>query len=237
MLTLTALSHNFGPQPVLDRIDLTVAPGEFVVVIGASGCGKTTLLRLAAGALAPSTGRVENHFSRTACVFQEPRLLPWRDAIDNAGFGLKALGLDGPNRRARAADILTRLGFSAADLRKRPAALSGGMAQRVALARALAIAPDLLLMDEPFGALDIGTRRRMQDLTRQEAEQAGMAVLFVTHDIAEALRLASRIVVLSPQPGQIVANFAHAPLRDPAEIFKAASVLLKRPEIEAALFR
>ena len=130
---------------------------------------------------------------------------------------------------------MTRLGLGADDLGKRPAALSGGMAQRVAFARALAVAPDLLLMDEPFGALDVGLRRSMQDLARQEAEKAGTAVLFVTHDIPEALRLASRIIVLSPRPGRIVADIAHAPLRDPAEIFRAAADLLKRPEIRSRL--
>jgi NitT/TauT family transport system ATP-binding protein len=236
MLTLTALCKNFGSQPALAPIDLAVAPGEFVVVIGASGCGKTTLLRLAAGAVAPSSGQVDNRYARTASVFQAPRLLPWSDAVDNAAFGLKALGLDRRARRARAEAILMRLGLGVADLSKKPAALSGGMAQRVAFARALAVAPDLLLMDEPFGALDIGLRLKMQDLTRREAEKGGMAVLFVTHDIAEALRLASRIVVLSPRPGRIVADLAHRPLREPAEIFAAAASLLKRPDIEAALF-
>jgi len=236
MLSLTELCKNFGPQRIIAQIDLVVAPGEFVVVIGASGCGKTTLLRLAAGALSPTTGRVDNRFSRTASVFQEPRLLPWRTAIDNAAFGLKALGFDRRQRRAKAETILARLGLDAAELGKRPAALSGGMAQRVAFARALAVAPDLLLMDEPFGALDIGMRRSMQDLTRREAEKAGMAVLFVTHDISEALRLASRIIVLSPRPGRIVADIRHNPLSDPAEIFQAAASLLKKPEIEAALF-
>ena len=213
-----------------------IAPGEFVVVIGASGCGKTTLLRLAAGALSPTTGCVENHYLRTASVYQQPRLLPWSTAVDNAAFGLKALGWDRRRRRAEAETILARLGLGADDLGKRPPALSGGMAQRVAFARALAVAPDLLLMDEPFGALDVGMRRSMQDLTRDELEKAGTAVLFVTHDIPEAMRLANRIIVLSPRPGRIVADIAHTPLRDPAEIFQAAATLLKRPEIEAALF-
>lgn len=236
MLTLTKLSQDFGAQRIVEQIDLVIAHGEFVVVIGPSGCGKTTLLRLASGALSPSSGSVENRYLRTASVFQEPRLLPWSGAIDNAAFGLKAFGRDRRQRRAEAESILTRLGLGAADLDKRPVALSGGMAQRVAFARALAVEPDLLLMDEPFGALDVGMRKLMQNLTLQEAQKAGMAVLFVTHDIAEALRLASRIIVLSPRPGKIVADIAHAPLRDPAEIFHAAADLLKRPEIEASLF-
>ncbi len=236
MLTLSELCKDFGPKRIVEQIDLIVAPGEFVVVIGPSGCGKTTLLRLAAGALSPTSGRVENRYLRTASVFQEPRLLPWSTAAENAAFGLKALGRNRSQRRDEAEAILTRLGLGADDLGKRPAALSGGMAQRVAFARALAVSPDLLLMDEPFGALDVGMRRSMQDLTRQEVEKAGTAVLFVTHDIAEALRLASRIIVLSPQPGRIVADIAHSPLHDPAAIFQAAADLLKRPEIDGALF-
>jgi NitT/TauT family transport system ATP-binding protein len=207
-----------------------------MVVLGASGCGKTTLLRIAARALAPTAGTVENSFSRTASVYQEPRLMPWVDAVDNAAFGLKALGVDKKTRRDQARKILARLGFGAADFAKHPAAMSGGMAQRVAIARALAVAPGLLLMDEPFGALDIGLRRRLQDLTRREAEHSGQAVLFVTHDIPEALRLASRIVVLSPRPGRIVADLPNKPLQDPARIFSAAAALLERPEIAAALF-
>jgi NitT/TauT family transport system ATP-binding protein len=236
MLRLTGLEMDYGAEKIVERIDLTLAPGEFVVVLGASGCGKTTLLRMAAGALAPTAGAVENNFYRTASVYQEPRLLPWFDAVDNAAFGLMALGVDKKARRDQARKILARLGFGAADFTKRPAAMSGGMAQRVAIARALAVAPDLMLMDEPFGALDIGLRRRLQDLTRREAENSGQAVLFVTHDIAEALRLASRILVLSQRPSRIVADLANEPLRDPVSIYEFAAALLRRPEIEAALF-
>jgi NitT/TauT family transport system ATP-binding protein len=236
MLRLTGMEMDYGAEKIIERVDLTLAPGEFVVVLGASGCGKTTLLRLAAGALAPTAGAVENNFSRTASVYQEPRLPPWLDAVDNAAFGLKALGVDKKTRRDRAQKILARLGFGAADFVKRPAAMSGGMAQRVAIARTLAVAPDLMLMDEPFGALDIGLRRRLQDLTRREAENSGQAVLFVTHDIAEALRLASRVVVLSQRPSRIVADLANEPRSDPAKIFEAAAALLRRPEIEAVLF-
>jgi NitT/TauT family transport system ATP-binding protein len=236
MLRLTGVEMSYGAEKILAHIDLTLAPGEFVVVLGASGCGKTTLLRMAAGAIGPPAGAVENSFSRTASVYQEPRLLPWLDAVDNAAFGLKALGADKKMRRDQARKTLARLGFGAADFAKRPAAMSGGMAQRVAIARARAVAPDLLLMDEPFGALDIGLRRRLQDLTRREAENSGQAVLFVTHDVAEALRLASRIVVLSQRPSRIVADLANEPRSDPAQIFEAAAALLRRPEIEAALF-
>jgi len=225
----------FADGAVLDGIDLDVRPGELVVLIGRSGCGKTTLLRLAAGAQAPGAGTLRNGFSNATMVFQEPRLLPWADALDNAAFGLKARGLPRDVRRAAAADILARFGFSAADLEKRPAALSGGMQQRVAIARALAVAPDLVLMDEPFSALDVGLRQELQALVRREVERAGTAVLFVTHDIAEAVRLADRIVVLSPRPARVVAEVAQVPARDPGDIYAAAAALMRRPEVAAAL--
>ena len=142
-------------------------------MLGASGCGKTTLLRLAARSLAPSAGRINNRFARVAVVFQEPRLMPWADALDNAAFGLKALGWAAAPRRAKARELLLRLGLRDSDLSKRPPALSGGMRQRVALARAMAIEPDLILMDKPFSALDLGLRRQLQDLLRAEVERAG----------------------------------------------------------------
>jgi NitT/TauT family transport system ATP-binding protein len=169
-------------------------------------------------------------------VFQEPRLLPWSDALDNAAFGLKALGVARAERRRRAAEILIRLGLEAADLSKRPAALSGGMRQRVAIARALAIEPGLILMDEPFGALDVGLRRNLQNLVRDEAGRTGLAALFVTHDIGEAVRLASRIIVLSSRPARIVADVANEPVASPPQILDAAAALLRRPKIERALF-
>jgi NitT/TauT family transport system ATP-binding protein len=236
MLHFSKVSLDFAEEPVIASLDLQLAAGEFVVVLGPSGCGKTTLLRLASGLLAPTSGRVENQFLRTASVFQDPRLLPWVGAVDNAAFGLKALGVKRIERRQRAAELLRRLGLAEADLSKLPAALSGGMRQRVAIARALAVEPGLLLMDEPFAALDIGLRRHLQDLVRDEAKSRRIAALFVTHDIAEAIRLASRIIVLSPRPARIVADIPNIPLGDPAEIFAAAATLLRRPAVESALF-
>ncbi|MGO9674278.1 MAG: ABC transporter ATP-binding protein [Methylocella sp.] len=236
MLTLSALGMEFGGEATIAALDLAIRAGEFVVALGPSGCGKTTLLRLAAGSLAPTSGRIENGFKRVAMVFQEPRLLPWFDALDNAAFALKALGRPAPERRRTAHGILRRLGLSDEDCAKRPATLSGGMRQRVAIARALAIEPDLLLMDEPFVALDVGLRRDLQNLVRAEADRTGSAVLFVTHDIAEAVRLASRIIVLSPHPAMLVADVANEPVANPALALAAAAALLRRPGIEQALF-
>ena len=238
MLALDGLHLAFGGVAVLAGIDLAVRPGELVVLLGPSGCGKTSLLRLAAGVEAPGAGGVANGFARTAMVFQDPRLMPWADACDNAAFGLKALGMARAERRAAAEVILRRLGLSGRDLDKRPAQLSGGMQQRVAIARAFALRPDLVLMDEPFSALDVGRRADLQALLRAEVEGAGAAALFVTHDITEAVRLADRIVVLSPRPARVVADLTQRPVRPDAAagaVFEAAAALLRRPEVAAAL--
>jgi NitT/TauT family transport system ATP-binding protein len=237
MLELCDLQMRFAASPVLQGVTLAVRPGEFVAVLGQSGCGKTTLLRLAAGALRPNAGLVSNSFRRSAFVFQDGRLAGWMTALQNAAFGLKAAGQPRPAREREAARILLRLGFEAADLAKRPYALSGGMRQRVGLARALAVAPDLLLLDEPFSALDIGLRRDMQRLVRNEVDQQGIAALLVTHDIAEAVRIADRIVVLSPRPASIVAEIANQPCDDEAMIFETAARLLRAPGVENALLR
>ncbi|BBF93119.1 ABC transporter ATP-binding protein [Blastochloris tepida] len=235
MLAFDGVTVDFGDGPVFDRLDLAVAPGRLVALLGRSGCGKTTSLRLAAGLVAPASGRVENRFRRTATVFQEPRLLPWADATDNAAFGLAALGVGRDERRARAAGLLTGFGFAPGDLGKRPAELSGGMQSRVAIARAFAVEPDLVLMDEPFAALDVGLRRELQDLVREAVERRGTAALFVTHDVTEAIRLADRILVLSPRPARVVLDAAAAPTADPAAIHAAAASFLALPAVRGAL--
>lgn len=236
MLSLSGLMLRFGEAEIIAGIDLHIGAGELVVLLGPSGCGKTSLLRIAAGVERATAGRVENGFRRVAMVFQDPRLLPWADARDNAAFGLKAAGLGKTERRAIAEAILLRLGFSVRDLDKRPSQLSGGMMQRVAIARAFALSPDLVLMDEPFSALDVGLRHDLQALLRAEVEGAGAAVLFVTHDVTEAVRLADRIVVFSPRPACVVAEVTQAPmLASVGAAYEASAALLRRPEIAAAL--
>jgi NitT/TauT family transport system ATP-binding protein len=237
MLELRDLDMRFAASSVLQHVTLAVRPCEFVAVLGPSGCGKTTLLRIAAGALRPNGGTVTNHFRRSAFVFQDSRLAGWMTALQNAAFGLKAAGVPKLIRESEAGRILLRLGFEDVDLAKRPHALSGGMRQRVGVARALAIAPDLLLLDEPFSALDIGLRREMQRLIRAEVDQLGIAALLVTHDIAEAVRLADRIVVLSPRPARIVAEIENRPCGDDALIFETAAQLLRAPSVADALLR
>jgi NitT/TauT family transport system ATP-binding protein len=237
MLDIRDLGMRFGGTEVIDGLSLTVSPGEFVAVLGPSGCGKTTLLRVAAGALRASRGTVSNRFQRSAFVFQDARLAGWMTALDNAAFGLKALGVAREKREQQAEGILLRLGLEAADLGKRPQALSGGMRQRVGLARALAVAPDLLLLDEPFSALDVGLRRDMQRMIRSEVDRLGIAALLVTHDIAEAVRLADRIIVLSPRPAHVVAELGNRPCDDEALIFETAARLMRTRSVEESLLK
>jgi NitT/TauT family transport system ATP-binding protein len=194
-------------SPVLDGVDLAVAPGEFVCLLGASGCGKSTLLNLIAGLTPPSAGRVSVAADRPALMFQEPALLPWLTAAGNVELALKARGVGRAERRADA-DRLLRTVNLGGQSDKRPHELSGGMRQRVALARALAQDSSVLLMDEPFAALDAITRDVLhEELIRVWTEQR-LAVVFVTHNVREAVRLAQRVVLMSSRPGRIVREWS-----------------------------
>ena len=194
----------------LDDISLEVAEGEFVAIVGASGCGKSTLLRLVAGLVPATTGavllggeEVTAPRSETAMVFQAATLLPWADVLRNVTFPLRLMGKVAPDTEAKARALLDTAGLAGFES-KLPRELSGGLQQRVAICRALLQEPRLLLMDEPFGALDALTREEMSiELLRLWAARR-MAVLFVTHSIPEAVLLADRVVVMSPRPGRIV---------------------------------
>ncbi|MCO7620894.1 ABC transporter ATP-binding protein [Pseudomonas guariconensis] len=194
----------------VQTLDFAVAPGEFVCILGPSGCGKSTLLGALAGHLAPSAGRlevdgqaVEGPSPQRGMVFQHHTLLPWRSVLDNVAFGLKMQGVGKAERQRRAQDMLQRVGL--ADFAERwPSQLSGGMQQRAEIARVLINRPHLLLMDEPFGALDAQTRSRMQELLLEVWSGIRTTVVFVTHDIDEALFLADRILVMSPRPGRFI---------------------------------
>ncbi|MGH4025463.1 MAG: ABC transporter ATP-binding protein [Pseudonocardiaceae bacterium] len=191
-----------GPA-VLDRIDLDVGPGEFVCLLGASGCGKSTLLSLIAGLGAPTSGSIEITEGRPALMFQEPALLPWLTAAGNVELALRARGIGRSARRTEAERLLELVNLGGQG-RKRVHELSGGMRQRVALSRALAQDSRLLLMDEPFAALDAITRDALHDeLTRLWAEQ-GLSIVFVTHNVREAVRLGQRVLLMSSRPGRIV---------------------------------
>ena len=199
--------HGKGADSVLalDGVSLTVEQGEFLCIVGASGCGKTTLLSLVAGLDPPSAGNVSVH-GRTALMFQEAALLPWRTASQNVELALKLRGVARRDRRARAEELLALVRLADfAD--KAPHELSGGMRQRVALARALAQDAEVLLMDEPFGALDAITRDVLHDEIERIAAEQRLTVLFVTHNVREASRLGDRIVLLSSRPGRVVQEF------------------------------
>jgi NitT/TauT family transport system ATP-binding protein len=187
-------------------VSLSVAPGEFVCLIGASGCGKSTLLSLVAGLEAPTAGTVSTGGRRVAFMFQEPALFPWLTAVQNVELPLRANGVARAERRQRARDLLDSVHLAGfAD--KRPHELSGGMRQRVALARALAQDADVMLMDEPFGALDAMTRDLLHELLEGIWRRQGFSVLFVTHEVREAVRLGDRVVLLSSRPGRVLQEY------------------------------
>ena len=193
----------------LAETSLTVGANEFVTLVGPSGCGKSTLLKLVAGLVAPSRGRihvrdqpVEEPFPDVGFVFQQPVLLPWRTVLDNVLFSIEMLGLEPRQYRKPAGDLLELTGLSGFET-KYPRELSGGMQQRVAICRALLPDPGLLLMDEPFGALDAMTREEMSLELLRIWEVRRKTILFVTHSIPEAILLADRVVVMSPRPGRI----------------------------------
>ena len=197
-----------GPILALDGIDLTVEPVRFVVLVGPSGCGKTTLLRMIAGLDRPSSGTVESFRNdgrapSNAVVFQGRSVFPWLSVRDNIGYGLKLSGVGRRDRKVtvdRLVDVVGLAGFE----RAYPHQLSEGMRQRVAIARALAVEPDILLMDEPFGALDEQTRFLLQEELLRIWEQSGKTVVFITHSIDEALTLADEVIVMGARPGRIL---------------------------------
>ena len=190
----------------LDTLTLDVEKGSFTCIVGASGCGKTTVLNLIAGLDEPSAGTIEVT-GRSALMFQESALFPWLTAAGNVELALRLRGVRKSQRRSRALELLDRVhlgGFAS----KRPHELSGGMRQRVALARALAQDADVLLMDEPFGALDAITRDLLHEELEGVWQQTGLTIVFVTHNVREAARLGDRIVLLASRPGRLAADFA-----------------------------
>ena len=210
MLQISHLSADYGGKPALADINLTLDSGELLVVLGPSGCGKTTLLNLIAGLVPYQHGsitlegrRVEGPGADRGVVFQNEGLLPWRNVQDNVALGLQLAGVDKTQRRATAARMLKKVGLEGAEKRF-IWQLSGGQRQRVGIARALAANPQLLLLDEPFGALDAFTREQMQTLLLSLWHETGKKVLLITHDIEEAVFMATELILLSPGPGRVL---------------------------------
>ena len=197
-----------GPGAVLavDRLSLSVRSGEFACLIGASGCGKSTLLNMVASLDSPTSGLVETRGQRVSIMFQEPALFPWLTARKNVELAMQARDTPKQQRRQRADELLATVHLSEFG-NKRPHELSGGMRQRVALARALALDADVLLMDEPFGALDAMTRDLLHDELERICAERSLTVLFVTHNVREAARLGDRVVVLSSRPGRVIEEY------------------------------
>jgi NitT/TauT family transport system ATP-binding protein len=206
MLAFTGVGRTFpdGTQ-ALDDVDLTVDSGEFVSVVGPSGCGKSTLLRLASGLDSPTSGQVDVASKRVGFVFQDPTLLPWRTVRRNVELLAELEHLPKAQRRARVTEAIGLVGLTGFE-KHRPRSLSGGMRMRTSLARSLVLQPDVFLFDEPFGALDEMTRERLNDELLALFADRGFAALFITHSVAEAVYLSTRVVVMSTRPGHILGD-------------------------------
>nr|CAD6405503.1 ABC transporter ATPase [Rhizobium sp. Q54] len=237
MLQLERIGHAFLGRTVLDEITLAVAAGELVALVGPSGSGKSTLAHIAAGLIEPRRGRIGRRYRRHGMIFQEPRLMPWATAADNIAFGLVA------ERRfgcaiccQRVEDAAAQVALNPADLSKFPSQLSGGMRQRVAIARALIAEPDFIFFDEPFSALDVALKRRMQDIVIETVAGRSLSGLFITHDLSEAVRVAHRIAVLD-RNGRGIAGSRTVPslpgLRDDRMVFETAHGFLNEDRLFA----
>jgi NitT/TauT family transport system ATP-binding protein len=204
------VEQHFGGVHALGPVDLTIAAGEFVSIVGPSGCGKSTLLEIVAALQDPAAGTVRvagapltRPREKTAIIFQESATLPWRSVIDNVAFALQARGVDKKTRRARANELLGVVGLAGFG-KHYPSQLSGGMRQRVAMARAISCDPDLMLADEPFGALDEQTRLIMAVELLRVVERIHCGVLFITHSIQEAVLMSDRVLVMGQRPGTFI---------------------------------
>jgi len=230
-----------GPVHALTEINLAVQQGDFVCVVGPSGCGKTTLLQIIAGFLVPTHGEalidgrpITGPDADRGVVFQQPALYPWLSVAENVGFGLKVRGVDGERRTERVGRFLRMVGLERFQ-KNPPYELSGGMQQRAAIARVLVNEPRIMLMDEPFGALDALTREHMQEELLKIWRATRTTVLFITHSVEEAVYLGTRVLVMSPRPGRIVADvevgFSRQPGADSRTVKARPAFIETREEI------
>ena len=212
MISIQGVSKHYGSFQALEQVDLDVAQGEFVVLLGASGCGKSTLLNLITGFDHPTSGRivvngkpVNKVDPNCGMVFQQYALFPWLTVLENVGFGLKMKGVPKARRNEVAQRFVEMVGLKGFEDRF-PSALSGGMRQRVSIARVLANDPDVILLDEPFAALDAMTRQVLQDELLRIYEKSRKTIVFITHSIDEALLLSTRMLIMSARPGRVVTD-------------------------------
>lgn len=233
-LEVKGLNHSFGFTKILHDINFTLNKGEVLSIVGPSGGGKTTLLHLCADLLDVEEGSVKNTFLSTAFAFQEPRLLPWKNVIDNISLALIAKGEKKREAIKKSQEIALRFGLEEDDFDKFPKDLSGGMKQRVSFARALVTKPSLLFLDEPFSALDIGLKKELQSVLIDMISKKELSVLFITHDLMEAIRLSDEMLLLKADPGHIVKKFKFDIVqnqRDDKYVYGKSAEILQDSEI------
>ena len=233
-LEVQGLTHHFGFTEILKNINFTLEKGEVLSIVGPSGGGKTTLLRLCADLLDVQEGSVSNSFESSAFAFQDARLLPWKTVVDNIALGLLAKGEKNAVAIEEAKKIALRFGLEEEDFEKFPKDLSGGMRQRVSFARALVTKPSLLFLDEPFSALDIGLKKELQAVLIEMIDNKEITVLFITHDLMEAIRLSDEILLLKADPGHIVKKFQYEKPqkeRDDTYVYGESAKILQDAEI------
>jgi NitT/TauT family transport system ATP-binding protein len=235
-LEVRALTHHFGFTKILEDINFTLEKGSVLSIVGPSGGGKTTLLHLCADLLDVTEGSVHNSFHSSSFAFQEARLLPWKNVLDNIALGLLALGEKKSIALEKSKQIALRFGLEESDFTKFPKDLSGGMRQRVSFARALVTNPSLLFLDEPFSALDIGLKRELQNILIEMIDAKEITILFITHDLMEAIRLSDEILLLQADPGHIVKKFTYdlpQKQRDDTFVYEQSAKILQDSEIIA----